>query len=79
MQQLTSGTCSWRCRVGIFFEKDFFGKLDPFTIFILFVEEFFGKPGSQADDEFFFVLKKNFLESPGCGLVFFFLKICSNY
>jgi len=117
MQQLTSGTrccCRGAAPGGDFLlllEKDFFGKLDRCTIFILFEEEFFGKPGSRVmpcfflqknaainlrnalllscrgwgpffllekeffwkagpkwiDAQFFFGLKKNFLESPGRG------------
>jgi len=109
-------------------EKDFFGKPDRCTIFILFEEEFFGKPGPRSclglfsftkkaainlrnalllscrcagwgpffllekdffwkagpkwiDAQFFFGLKKNFLESPGrgsCVGLFSFFKKSSN-
>ena len=66
---------SWRCAGwGFFLEKDFFGKLDRCTIFILFVEFFLKARVPSGSMHILFVLKKNFLESPGRGSVFFLLK-----
>ncbi len=64
---------SWRCAGwGFFLEKDFFGKLDRCTIFILFAEVFLESPGPKRIDAHFFCFKEEFFGKPGSRRSFFF-------